>query len=114
MRGKGLILHDAMRVLPLIILFLKIASPSLASTNEALCWDVPCTINLDASRIFSLSGYIPTPSIPQWFTGGQESYNVGSGTAGALWAATAWAIVGGLLLGPIGLVSGLIRGAIAG
>ena len=55
-----------------------------------------------------------TARIAQWFTGGEEGYNAGTGTAGALGGATAGAIGGGLLLGPIGLIGGLIGGGLAG
>lgn len=104
-----------MRVSPLLLLSLLITSPaSSASTYDALCGNTACTISLDASGISSPGGFIPTPRIAQWFTGGEESYNVGSGTAGALGAATLGAIGGGLLLGPIGLLGGLIGGAMAG
>ncbi len=50
----------------------------------------------------------------QWFTGGEEGYNAGQGTAGALGGATVGAIGGALLLGPIGLLGGLIGGGLAG
>jgi len=104
-----------MRVSPLLLLSLLITSQAAsASTYDALCGNVSCTISLDASGISSPGGFIPTPRIAQWFTGGEESYNVGSGTAGALGAATVGAIGGGLLLGPIGLLGGLIGGALAG
>jgi len=103
-----------MRVVPLLAASLLIASPASASTYEALCADTPCTISLDANGISSPSGFIPTARIAQWFTGGQEGYNAGSGTAGALGGATAGAIGGGLLLGPIGLLGGLIGGGLAG
>jgi len=103
-----------MRILPLLAASLLIASPASASTYEALCADTPCTISLDANGISSPSGFIPTARIAQWFTGGQEGYNIGSGTAGALGAATAGAIGGGLLLGPIGLLGGLVGGGLAG
>ena len=103
-----------MRVAPLLASSLLIASPASASTYEALCADTPCTISLDANGISSPSGFIPTSRIAQWFTGGQEGYNAGSGTAGALGVATVGAIGGGLLLGPIGLLGGLIGGGLAG
>jgi hypothetical protein len=88
--------------------------PSFASTYEALCGDTACSISLDANGISSPAGFLPTPRIAQWFTGGEESYNAGAGTAGALGAATLGALGGGLLLGPIGLLGGLIGGGIAG
>lgn len=103
-----------MRLLPLLLLPLLLPSPSLASSYEALCGDTPCTISLDANGLSSPAGFLPTGRIAQWFTGGQESYNAGSGTAGALGGATAGAIGGALLLGPIGLLGGLIGGGIAG
>jgi hypothetical protein len=104
----------ASRVAPLLVAALLMASPASASTYEALCADTPCTISLDANGISSPSGFIPTARIAQWFTGGQEGYNIGSGTAGALGAATAGAIGGALLLGPIGLLGGLVGGGLAG
>jgi hypothetical protein len=103
-----------MRVAPLLAVTLMIASPASASTYEALCAATSCTISLDANGISSPSGFIPTARIAQWFTGGDEGYNAGKGTAGALGGATAGAIGGALLLGPIGLLGGLIGGGLAG
>lgn len=88
--------------------------PTLASTYEALCGEVTCSISLDANGISGPTGFIPTGRIAQWFTGGETSYDVGQGTAGALGAGTLGPIGGGLLLGPIGLLGGLIGGGIAG
>lgn len=88
--------------------------PAVASSYDALCGDTACTITLDASGLSSPAGFLPTHRIAQWFTGGEESYNVGSGTAGALGGATAGAIGGAILLGPIGLLGGLVGGGIAG
>lgn len=102
------------RITPLLLLTVFAAGPASASSYEALCPNDPCTISLDASGISSPTGFIPNARIAQWFTGGEESYNAGSGTAGALGGATAGAIAGGLLLGPIGLVGGLIGGGLAG
>jgi hypothetical protein len=99
---------------PVLAITLLISSPVSASTYEALCADTACTISLDASGLSSPSGFIPTARIAQWFTGGQEGFNTGSGTAGALGGATAGAIGGALLLGPIGLLGGLIGGGLAG
>jgi hypothetical protein len=103
-----------MRVTPIIAVSLLIANPASASTYEALCADTPCTISLDANGISSPSGFISSGRIAQWFTGGQEGYNAGTGTAGALGGATAGALGGALLLGPIGLLGGLIGGGLAG
>lgn len=103
-----------MRLSPLVMACLLLPSPCLASNYEALCGNSPCNISLDASGISGPGGFIPTGRIAQWFTGGQESYNAGSGTAGALGGATAGALGGALLLGPIGLLGGLIGGGIAG
>ncbi len=99
---------------PLLATLLSSQLAVHASTYEALCGNSPCTINLDARGISGPAGFIPTPRIAQWFTGGDENYNVGSGTAGALGAGTLGAIGGGLLLGPVGLLGGLIGGGIAG
>ncbi|MCP9883432.1 hypothetical protein KBY65_13305 [Cyanobium sp. Alchichica 3B3-8F6] len=109
-------IHPIRRLLPapLLASLLSVQLPIYASAYDALCGDAPCTINLDASGISGPAGFIPTPRIAQWFTGGDESFNVGKGTAGALGAATLGAIGGGLLLGPIGLLGGLIGGGIAG
>jgi len=103
-----------MRPTPLLALCLLVAGPASASSYEALCPANPCTITVDANGISSPNGFIPTARIAQWFTGGEEGYNAGAGTAGALGGATAGAIGGGLLLGPIGLIGGLIGGGLAG
>ena len=103
-----------MRITPLLTLAVLVAGPASASSYEALCPNDPCTISIDANGISSPTGFIPTARIAQWFTGGEEGYNAGSGTAGALGGATAGAIGGGLLLGPIGLIGGLIGGGLAG
>lgn len=103
-----------MRIASLLAASMLIAGPASASTYEALCADTPCTISLDANGISTPSGFMPTARIAQWFTGGQEGYNMASGTASALGAATAGAIGGGLLLGPIGLLGGLVGGGLAG
>lgn len=103
-----------MRITPLLALAVLVAGPANASTYQALCPNDPCTISLDANGISSPAGFIPTARIAQWFTGGEEGYNAGTGTAGALGGATAGAIGGGLLLGPIGLIGGLIGGGLAG
>jgi hypothetical protein len=103
-----------MRAVALLLAFITLPLPSLASTYQALCGDTQCSISIDANGISSPSGFIPTGRIAQWFTGGQESYSAAGGTAGALGGATAGAIGGALLLGPIGLLGGLIGGGIAG
>lgn len=102
------------RFTPLLGLSLLLAGPASASTYEALCPNDPCTVAIDANGISSPAGFMPSARIAQWFTGGEEGYNAGSGTAGALGGATAGAIGGGLLLGPIGLIGGLIGGGLAG
>lgn len=103
-----------MRVVPALLALLVTPIPSFASSYQALCAEVQCTISIDAAGISSPSGFISTGRIAQWFTGGQESYSAAGGTAGALGGATAGAIGGALLLGPIGLLGGLIGGGIAG
>ncbi|QNI71992.1 hypothetical protein [Cyanobium sp. NS01] len=104
-----------MRTTPLALAALMVWQvPALSSSYDALCGATPCTISLDAKGLSSPAGFLPINRIAQWFTGGQEDYNVGSGTAGALGGATAGALGGALLLGPIGLLGGLIGGGIAG
>ena len=103
-----------MRLAPLLLAAALLPAPASASTYQALCGQTPCTISLDAAGLSSPAGFLPTARIAQWFTGGQEGYNAGSGTAGALGGATAGAIGGALLLGPIGLLGGLIGGGLAG
>ena len=91
-----------------------LAPAALASTYDAHCNGRKCRVNVDAGGISTADGFIPMNRVAKWFTGGEESYNMASGTAGTLGAATLGAIGGGLLLGPIGLLGGLIGGGIAG
>jgi hypothetical protein len=57
--------------------------PVLASNYDALCDGSRCTVNIDASGIFSNGGLIPINRIAKWFTCGEESYSPATGTAGS-------------------------------
>ena len=67
-----------MRPTPLLALALLLVGPASASTYDALWPNDPCTITLDANGISAPTGFLPTPCITQWFTGGEESYNAGA------------------------------------
>jgi hypothetical protein len=106
--GKAVLLALALATLPSLPL------QAQGSRYQALCNDAPCTIVLDAKGIAGPNVFIPMNRVSQWFTGGQEHYDKASGAAGAVGAGTLGAVAGGALLGPIGLVGGLVGAGLAG
>lgn len=91
-----------------VLLALLLPAPATATSYQALCGNNPCTINFDANGIGGLNTFIPIGRIARWYTGGQESYDSTNGTVGAVGGGTAGAIAGGILLGPVGLVGGMV------
>ena len=91
---------------------------ALASTYDALCESTgkiaKCKIIIDEKGFSGPNGFIPIELVAKWFTGGTENFNAAKATGGGLGGATIGAIGGALLLGPIGLLAGLIGGGIAG
>ena len=59
---------------------------------------------MDGRGISGPGGFIPSELVSKWTVGTDSSYHGGKGVAGGLGGATAGAIGGGLLLGPIGLL----------
>ncbi len=88
--------------------------PAAATSYSALCNDSPCTIQLDARSITGPGTTLTTGRIALWFTGGEAKYDEKTGAAGAVGAGTVGAVAGGLLLGPIGVIGGLVGGGLAG
>jgi hypothetical protein len=88
--------------------------PATAASYSALCNDSPCTIQLDARGLTAPDATLSTSRIALWFTGGEAKYDEKTGAAGAVGAGTVGAVAGGLLLGPLGLIGGLVGGGLAG
>jgi hypothetical protein len=93
---------------------LLVQLPATAASYSALCNDSPCTIQLDARSITGPGTTLSTSRIALWFTGGEDNYDEKTGAAGAVGAGTVGAVAGGLLLGPVGLIGGLVGGGLAG
>ena len=89
---------------------LVIFSPisAVAATYDALCGGSDCQINVSGRGIGGPEGFIPNELISKWSVGQSTGYNGGKGVAGGLGGAIAGAVAGAVLLGPIGLLGGLI------
>ena len=87
---------------------------AIAGTYEALCGDFECQIDVSARGISSPAGFMPSGLVAQWAVGSSSDFNTGKAVAGGLGGATAGVIGGAILLGPIGVLAGLVGGGIAG
>ena len=91
------------------------STSAYATTYDAYCGKkVKCQITLTAQGFSAPAGFMPQGLIAKWYSGGTEDFNWAKGTAGSLGAGTAGAAGGSVLLGPIGLLGGLVGGAIHG
>ena len=95
-------------------LVLASSGTAIAGTYEALCGDFECQIDVSARGISSPAGFMPSGLVAQWAVGSSSDFNTGKAVAGGLGGATAGVIGGAILLGPIGVLAGLVGGGIAG